>query len=173
MTRYYTIIYGGAVAPLDLPARIGGRMVLHPTQEQAASIGAYPLADNPPPDDAPAGKHYEVSGYAIQNNQIVQTYALVDDQPPAIGEYDAAMEEHFVRERSARGYTTREPDAYRDSSVPRWAQDARDWVAYRDRVMEYAIGFLNAVESGTVELPTLEEFRASLPHIVWTYKGDR
>lgn len=171
MTRYYRLIDGNP-EPLDLPIMVDGRAVLHPTEQQATRFNAYPLANNPPPS-APSGKHYEATSYEIADGEIRSLYALTDDPAPAVSEYDAAMEEHFVRERSARGYTTREPDAYRDSSVPRWAQDARDWVAYRDRVMEYAIGFLNAVESGTVELPTLEEFRASLPHIVWTYKGDR
>jgi hypothetical protein len=79
------------------------------------------------------------------------------------------MEEHLIRERSERGYTTREPDSYLTSSVPRWKQDAEDWVAHRDEVMEYALELINAVQSGEREPPTMEEFVAGLPRIVWTY----
>lgn len=83
--------------------------------------------------------------------------------------YDKAMERHLRAEREARGYTTREPDAYRDSSNARWKQDAEDWVAHRDAVMSYALAVMNEVEAGTREPPTLEEFTAGLPRIVWTY----
>ncbi len=167
MTRYYTLVEGTLV-PLKTPALIGGHMVLHPTAKQAASIGAYPLADNQPPDDAPPGKHYEQTGWDVEGGQIVCVYTLVNDPPPALEDYDAAMEEHLRREREERGYTTREPDSYRDSSVPRWAADARDWVAHRDDVMGYAIGILNAVQSGEMQPPTLAAFVAGLPHITWT-----
>lgn len=92
-----------------------------------------------------------------------------DDNP--ISQYDAAMEEHLRAEREARGYTTREPDAYLTSEVPRWRQDAEDWVRHRDSVMEYALDLMNAVEAGTRPPPTLDEFKAGLPSIVWTYVG--
>jgi hypothetical protein len=79
------------------------------------------------------------------------------------------MEAHLYAERAARGYTTREPDAYINSSVPRWAQDARDWVAHRDAVMGYALTLMNQVEDGERDAPTMAEFRAGLPTISWTY----
>ena len=75
----------------------------------------------------------------------------------------------LYEERAARGYTTREPDAYLNSSVPRWAQDARDWVAHRDAVMAYALTLMNQVEDGERDAPTMAEFRAGLPAIQWTY----
>ena len=89
--------------------------------------------------------------------------------PPTLADFDAAMEEHLRTEREARGYTTREPDAYINSSVPRWAQDARDWVAHRDGVMAYALALINAVESGQRQPPTMAEFKAGLPTITWTF----
>lgn len=89
---------------------------------------------------------------------------------PTVADYDGAMESHLYEERVARGYTTREPDAYLTSSNPRWAQDARDWVAHRDAVMEYALGVMHAVEAGEREAPAMEEFRAGLPCIKWTYQ---
>lgn len=169
--RYYRLVEGYPVE-LKLPVMVGGRMRIHPTKSEAAMLGAYPLDDNPPPGDAPAGKNYEPSGYEVVDGHITRTYALVDDPAPAIEEYDAAMEEHLRAEREARGYTTREPDAYLTSQVGRWAQDARDWVAHRDEVMAYALAILNAVQGGTMEPPTMADFVAGLPAIVWSYSEE-
>ena len=83
-------------------------------------------------------------------------------------DYDAAMEAHLKAEREARGYTTREPDAYLASEVPRWRRDAEDWVAHRDAVMAYALGVQNAVAAGGAA-PTLDEFKAGLPAVAWSY----
>jgi hypothetical protein len=74
--------------------------------------------------------------------------------------------------RSERGYTTREPDDYFGSSVPRWAQDAADWVKFRDEVMKYALHIINEY-TDTGNAPTLAEFKAGFPKIEWTYEpGD-
>lgn len=87
--------------------------------------------------------------------------------PPKLEDYDKALEDHLKKERIARGYTTREPSDYAGSSVPRWAQDAADWIAHRDEVMLYALEIENHyIETG--EGPTLEEFKARLPRIIWT-----
>lgn len=67
---------------------------------------------------------------------------------PALADFDNAMESFLRQEREERGYTTREPDCYLTSQVARWAQDARDWVAHRDAVMEYALELINAVSAG-------------------------
>lgn len=91
-----------------------------------------------------------------------------DVETPDMDEYDGVMERHLKLEREARGYTTREPSEYVGSSIPRWAQDARDWIAHRDAVMVYALGVINAYRQ-TGEAPSIEDFRAGLPNITWTY----
>ena len=83
-------------------------------------------------------------------------------------DYDRALESHLLAERKLRGYTTREPDYYLNSSVPRWKQDAADWIAHRDAVMLYGLQVLNDYETGN-PVPTLAEFKAALPNIVWSY----
>lgn len=88
--------------------------------------------------------------------------------PVTVADYDAAMEAHLLAERTARGYTIREPSDYKDSEVPRWKQDAIDWIAHRDAVMIYGLGVQNTY-AATGEAPTLEAFKAGLPAIVWTY----
>ena len=99
-------------------------------------------------------------------------YEVVALPPPQItvADYDRAMEDHLLAERSERGYTTREPSDYKDSTVPRWAQDAADWIAHRDAVMLYGLEIMNHYAE-TGEAPTLEEFKAALPVIVWSFQG--
>lgn len=92
----------------------------------------------------------------------------LEEIPPTLAEYDAAMEAHIKAARVARGYTTREPDCYINSSNPRWKQDAVDYIAFRDAVMEYGLALMNEY-AATGKAPTLEEFNAGLPAITWTY----
>lgn len=91
--------------------------------------------------------------------------------PVTVRDYDNAMEAHLRAERTERGYTTREPDSYLNSSEPRWAQDAADWVAHRDAVMRYALKVQNDYAQG-LPVPSLPDFIAALPKIVWTYTGE-
>ena len=80
------------------------------------------------------------------------------------------MARGIVDGASLMRYTTREPDAYLSSANPRWAQDARDWVAHRDAVMAYALELINDLQARTIPQPTLAEFRANLPQITWSYQ---
>lgn len=134
-----------------------------------ATLGYFPFDEAPTPsEDAPEGKHWEVR-YSQGEGAVTSAWVAIDNPPPSVAPYDSAMESHLRSEREARGYTTREPDAYLESANPRWAQDAHDWVAHRDAVMSYALDIENAVQSGEREPPTIEEFVAGLPNIVWTY----
>ncbi len=89
--------------------------------------------------------------------------------PPITAEdYDTAMEEHIRKACIDRGYTTREPDVYLNSSNEVWKQDAQDFIAFRDAVMEYGLSVINHYKA-TGEAPALDEFIAGLPLITWTY----
>lgn len=173
--RYYT--YSDTtkqLTPAPNPATIGGHRVTNPTRQMYFVVGAYPVADPmPPAPTPPEGKRVVPDGYeaidTAEGKAWARKYRFNDLPAPTIADFDAAMEEHLREEREARGYTTREPDAYLESSNPRWAADAHDWVAHRDAVMTYALDLMNAVERGEREPPTLADFRASLPSITWTY----
>lgn len=97
-------------------------------------------------------------------------FRIAEIPPPVItpADYDIAMEEHIKEARVARGYTTREPTEYLGSSVPRWAQDAADYVAFRDACMLYGLAVQNKYAAGE-PVPSIEEFKANLPECVWTY----
>ena len=140
-----------------------------PTEAEYNNAGWYYNGIQPP--EPPEGKIVETVRYRVDSgeNMVVADYTYVDAPPPALEEYDAAMEDFLRQEREARGYTTREPDSYLTSQVPRWSQDARDWVNHRDAVMEYALALINAVKRGEREPPTMEEFLGNMPRIQWTY----
>lgn len=161
---------------------IGVQTYLHPTATEyaVASDGPYwPYIDEPPVEPAPDGYHYAPTGWEERAETanpytatIRRVYNLVADPLPMLADFDEAMEEHLRREREERGYTTREPDSYLTSAVPRWSQDAMDWVAHRDAVMGYALALINAVQAGEREPPTMAEFVAGLPQIEWTYSEE-
>lgn len=99
---------------------------------------------------------------------------LLGDEPKrkdTFSDYDAAMEAHLDAEKTARGYTKREPSDYAGSSNPRWAQDAADWIAHRDAVMEYGLEVENLAKRGE-PVPTLDEFKAALPRIEWSFDAN-
>ena len=95
----------------------------------------------------------------------------VPPKPVTFDDYDNAMEAHLDSEKAERGYTKREPSDYKGSGNARFAQDAEDWIAHRDAVMEYGLEVENKAKRGK-PVPTLEEFTASLPKIVWTYPDE-
>ena len=149
-----------------------GATIVNPSAGLYATLrDAYPKGVDAPQPEPQEGKVVEYAGYELgESDHLWHKQWVLEDAPqPTLADFDAAMEEHLRTERAARGYTTREPDAYINSSVPRWAQDARDWVAHRDAVMAYALALINAVESDQRQPPTMAEFKAGLPTITWTY----
>lgn len=104
----------------------------------------------------------------IDGNRRFEIKALPSLTPEQmLKEYDDAMEQYLYQTRFDRGYNTREPDVYFNSSVPRWKQDAADWIAFRDQVMNYALQVQNDYNvTGT--MPSLEDFIANMPVIHWS-----
>lgn len=173
----YGTLENGIMKPAPRAFMLHGAMVTNPKAEHFAALNEerekkglppyLPIVDEPPTTDA---AHYAVpTGWTRDGETWRRVYEVRANPPPTLADYDAAMEVHLYAERAVRGYTTREPDAYLNSSVPRWAQDARDWVAHRDAVMAYALALMNAVDDGERDAPTMAEFRAGLPVISWTY----
>ena len=149
-----------------------GATIVNPSAEQYAELrDAYQKGVDAPRPEQQEGKVVEYAGYELgeTDHQWHKQWELVDVPQPTLADFDAAMEAHLRTEREARGYTTREPDSYIASQVPRWAQDARDWVAHRDAVMAYALALINAVESGQRQPPKMAEFKADLPTITWSF----
>lgn len=142
--------------------------ITNPTAEDYAAIGAYPRDEASftlPQVDA---EHHAVpDGYALQDGKWVRKWRI-EPITYSVEDYDAAMEDYLREVRYERGYTTREPDDYFGSSNPRWAQDAKDWVAFRDAVMTYALDIINTYTK-TGNAPSLAAFKAGFPKMVWSY----
>lgn len=142
--------------------------ITNPTAEDYAAIGAYPRDEASftlPQVDA---EHRAApDGYELKDGKWAHKWRI-EPITYSVEDYDAAMEDYLREVRVERGYTTREPDDYFGSSNPRWAQDAKDWVAFRDAVMTYALDIINTYTK-TGNAPTLAAFKAGFPKMVWSY----
>lgn len=125
-------------------------------------------------DKHPGG---ECAVWCNKNNAMIVkkngTYIIETVPLPQITveDYDKALQKHIYNVRCQRGYTTRQPSYYQNSSVLRWRQDAKDWVSFLDSCMLYGLQVQNNYKQGK-EVPTLQEFKKNLPKIVWTYTQD-
>lgn len=170
MTTYYT--YNEDTKQLTPVKRVlvrdGKTMILGNPADFAKYLNAYPRDEASftlPQVDA---EHRAVpDGYALQDGKWARKWRI-EPITYSVEDYDAAMEDYIREVRIARGYTTREPDDYFGSSNPRWAQDAKDWVAFRDAVMTYALDIINTY-SKTGNAPSLAAFKAGFPKMVWSY----
>lgn len=92
-------------------------------------------------------------------------YRAAPAREPDLDDYNTALERRLLDVRWARGYTDREPSDYYNSSVERWARDARAWVAFRDAVMLFGLGVLQQYEESGVAPMSLADFEARLAAI--------
>ena len=167
ITHYYTL-ENNTLKKCGSVEKIDGRYVTNPTAEQYASIGAYPRSDEsfaPPKCDE--GYHAVADGYELQDGKWVRKWRI-EPIVYTYDDYDNAMEDYIHQVCVERGYTKREPSAYEDDPYPRFAQDAKDFKAFRSQVMLYALPILNEYLA-TGNAPSLEEFKAGFPKMVWTY----
>lgn len=146
-------------------------IILNPSEEQILDIAnQYRVIDEIPTKE---GYYYVGIGWNEDENAKTVTHVLEEHKiEPSLEEYDHVMEEHITQTRNERGYTTREPSAYANSSVPRFAQDAKDWQRFLDETMLYGMKVRDEYASTGIA-PTLEEFKENLPKVIWTYdEGD-
>lgn len=118
-------------------------------------------------------KYFSLSGGFLYTGECQPGDRVATSQDVAaivaavVKKYDDAIEEHLLAERSARGYTVREPSLYLNSSNVRWASDAQDWIAHVDEVMAYGLEVQNQF-TATGEAPDLEDFKSGIPKIEWS-----
>ena len=145
-------------------------IILNPSEDQITSLAKqYRVIDEMPYRE---GYRYDPVGWVADENQKTVTHALEEHRIyPSVEEYDQVMEDYITQTRMDRGYTTREPSAYANSSVPRFAQDAKDWQKFLDETMLYGMKVRNEYASTGIA-PTIDEFKENLPKIVWTYDGE-
>ena len=143
------------------------RIILNPNEDQIINLGKqYRVIDVMPYKE---GYRYDPIGWEEDENNKTITRIFEEHKiEPSAEEYDQVMEDYITQTRIERGYTTREPSAYANSSVPRFAQDAKDWQKFLDETMLYGMKVRNYYASTRIA-PTIDEFKENLPKIVWTY----
>lgn len=171
MTTYYT--YDEETKQLTEAKRIivveGKTLILGHPDDFAKYLIAYQLGESVPPV-TDEGYHAVADGYTLVNGKWVKKWKVEPIQY-TYNDYDNAMEDYIHQVAVDRGYTRREPSSYDNDPYPRFAQDAKDFKAFRSQVMLYALPILNEYLA-TGNAPTLAEFKAGFPKMVWTYNGE-
>lgn len=166
--NYYTL-ENNTLRKVGSVIRTAKGYVTNPTAEDYASIGAYPRSEEsmamPKLED---GYRAVADGWKLVGGEWYRVWTA-EPITYTYDDYDNAMEDYIRQVRIARGYTTREPSDYKDDPYPRFAQDAKDFIAFRSAVMLYALPILNEYkETGAAR--TLAEFKAGFPKMVWTFE---
>lgn len=140
------------------------------------------FADGVPGDDEKRARGYKPVDWSMprpgpgmyilsmrweQDSDHIYRVPVLVERQPTVDDYNRAVEMHLASERIDRGYDTREPSLYVNSSVPRWRQDAVDWIEHVDKVMLYALDVMNHWKE-TGEVVPLDEFKECLPRISWS-----
>lgn len=194
MDRYKINNKGDALIPAPKTIISGGKLI-KPTEEILGRLGFLLLQDIPVPElkdgDTLITKYeYVEEEYTPKGDEegkpsrkpmrkfkrrvaIKPIYEVISPPPPpepvyTYDDYNRALEDYLYSVRAERGYTDREPDDYIGSKVPRWNSDGLDYRNFRDDVMLYGLPILNEYNE-TGKAPTLEEFKAGFPKMVWSY----
>lgn len=86
---------------------------------------------------------------------------------PAIDDYKAAFDAYLDSVAQSKSYDNRITIAtYASSTNAVWAAEAQAFIEWRDAALASMFAQLAAVQAGG-DAPTVEQFIASLPEIVW------
>lgn len=108
-----------------------------------------------------------------ENNNIVAPQGLVEqlqaEQAKALQDsYTKAMEAYMDAKAQERGYDTRYTASLRvNSTVEEFRLEGQAFIDWMDNCYAKGYEVLADVQSGTRPLPTVDEFLAELPKLVW------
>lgn len=89
-------------------------------------------------------------------------------QAVLIEAFRAAIQSHIDAAARGRSYDSGNSLAgYVTSTNEAWATEAQAFVAWRDAVWTYAYSELDKVTNGQRPVPTVEDFIAEMPAVVW------
>lgn len=84
------------------------------------------------------------------------------------GQFSSTIQSHLDATASQRRYDSiHTAISYRDDPNPKFAAEAAALFAWRSAVWTYATDELDKVVTGERAIPTVEEFLAELPELVW------
>jgi hypothetical protein len=105
----------------------------------------------------------------ISDNELVAMGLGQTGEPvPALSDYVSSIAAMMDAKAIDRRYDSALSLAtYIGSTNAQWAAEALAFVAWRDQVWTYCYAELEKVQSGTRTQPTVAEFLAELPVVVW------
>lgn len=108
-------------------------------------------------------------------NELGETYLVTEgDDGPVFtrfltsDDYERAIQRRVDHTAAQRRYSDGASCAsYTVSTNPVWAAEAQGFIAWRDAVWAHAYAEMAKVEAGQRAQPSVEEFLAELPAIIW------
>lgn len=83
--------------------------------------------------------------------------------------YSQALQRHIDNTAQQKEFTSGVSCAsYANSIDQNWKQEALDFIRWRDQCWLYAIDVQSKVEAGTIDAPSLDQFIADAPELVWS-----
>lgn len=128
-------------------------------------------------DNARIGKKgYPMHYAALDLEPPVKTVPVEDGIPqtehPGLSSIDAfrlEIQSTIDRKAQEKQYDSGATMAsYVNSTIPEWATEAQQFVAWRDNIWKYTYEQLDAVQNGAREQPTIEDFLTELPVLNWS-----
>lgn len=102
----------------------------------------------------------------LEGGGVPDPYVVSQEQQ--LEAFRAAIQSHIDETARSRSYDSGNSLAsYVASTNETWAAEAGAFVAWRDAVWVYAYAELDKVTSGQRPVPTVEDFIAELPVMVW------
>ena len=90
----------------------------------------------------------------------------------AIGSLNLATQNHLDNTAKSKDYDDSISIAtYVAGKNVKWKDEAQTFIDWRDDVLAYAYAQYDLIQSGSVPIPTIEEFIESLPKITWPTQG--
>jgi hypothetical protein len=112
----------------------------------------------------------DVAALTAERDELKSKVGAAPDPAPTdpATAFAAAIQAHIDAAAKARGYADGVAVvSYKFSTVAAWAAEAAAFVEWRDAVWVHAYQQLAAVQTGTREMPTVEQIIGELPAIRW------
>lgn len=118
-------------------------------------------------DPAPSG-YQVVSRSVMMVDGVARWVNKVQAIPISIDDYKAAFDAHLDSVAQSKSYDNRVTIAtYAGSTNAVWADEAQNFIEWRDAALTSMFAQLAAVQAGG-EAPTVEKFIEALPPIIWS-----
>lgn len=98
-----------------------------------------------------------------------QSFSDPSIKPLTLNDYSLAIKDLLDSKASEKNYFSEDSIvSYAHSTNQTWAQEAADFIAWRDQCWQYAIDVQARVEGGEIEPPSVGNFIANAPVLNWT-----